>query len=248
MKPFTVRLRFRGNLDFFLRSKTRNQTVERTLSEKTSVKDIIESCGIPHPEVDTILVNGHSVGLDHTLVDAADVEVFPVGNRYTNTTAKHLQDARISTFVTDGHLGTLTRNLRLLGFDVAYDQKANDRQLLNVMVRENRALLTRDRRLLMHAIVQHGYCPRSQNPEEQTIEVVRRFKLFGSIAPFTRCLRCNALLRRVSKAEVIERLEPLTKIYYEQFRCCTGCRQIYWAGSHFSKLQKRVDKIRAFYA
>ena len=109
-------------------------------------------------------------------------------------TDKRLQTIGISRFVADGHLGGLTRNLRLLGFDVAYRQNADDRQLLDVMVRENRALLTRDRRLLMHAIVQHGYWPRSQNADEQTIEVVRRFDLSELIAPFTRCLRCNAPL------------------------------------------------------
>ena len=116
------------------------------------------------------------------------------------------------------------------------------------MESENRALLTRDRRLLMHAIVKAGYCPRSQNPDEQTIEVIRRFDLFDSIAPFTRCLRCNAPLQEVAKADVIEKLEPLTKIYYERFRRCSGCGQIYWAGSHFSKLQKRLDEIRARFA
>ncbi len=244
VKLFTVRLRFRGDLDFFLRSKARNRTVERSLNEKTSVKDIIESCGVPHPEVDTILVNGQSVGFDHNLAADADVEIFPVENRDTYATVKHLQASHIVAFVADGHLGTLTRNLRLLGFDVAYDEKANDRQLLDLMARQNRALLTRDRRLLMHAIVQHGYCPRSQNTEEQTIEVVRRFKLLELIAPFTRCLLCNAPLQRAAKADVIEELEPLTKIYYEEFRRCPGCGQIYWAGSHFEKLKTRIQTIR----
>jgi uncharacterized protein len=245
VKLFTVRLRFRGDLDLFLRSKTRSRTVERRLSEKTPVKDIIESCGVPHPEVDAILVNGQSVGFDHTVANDADIEVFPVGNHNTCHTDKHLQHSHLTAFVVDGHLGKLARNLRLLGFDVAYDQKANDRQLLDLMARENRALLTCDRRLLMHAIVQHGYCPRSQNAEEQTIEVVRRFKLLDLIAPFARCLRCNARLEEAAKADIMNKLEPLTKIYYEQFRPCTGCGQIYWAGSHFEKLTKRVEKIQA---
>jgi len=113
------------------------------------------------------------------------------------------------------------------------------------MVRENRALLTRDRRLLMHAIVQHGYYPRSQNPDEQTIEVIRRFDLSELIAPFTRCLRCNTLLEEAAKADIIDKLEPLTKIYYNQFRRCPGCKQIYWPGSHFPKLQKRIEEIRS---
>ena len=150
----------------------------------------------------------------------------------------------ITRFVADGHLGSLSRNLRLFGFDVAYDREAQDPQLLNIMTSENRALLTRDRHLLMHAVVQNGYYPRSQDADEQTVEVVRRFDLFSSIDPFSRCLRCNSPLQKIEKAQIIEKLEPLTKIYYEQFRRCTGCGQIYWAGSHFSKLQKRVERIR----
>jgi uncharacterized protein len=245
VKPFKVRLRFHGDLNFFLASKAGDAVIERALAEKTSIKDVIESCGVPHPEVDLILVDEDPVGFDQTLAKDAKVEVFSVENRDTVRTEKRLQTIGISRFVADGHLGGLTRNLRLLGFDIAYDQNADDRQLLNVMAYENRALLTRDRRLLMHAIVQHGYYPRSQNADEQTVEVVRRFDLSELIAPFTRCLRCNALLEQTAKAEIIDKLEPLTKIHYDQFRRCPGCKQIYWSGSHFPKLQKRIEEIRS---
>ena len=245
MKPFKVRLCFHGDLNVFLGSKAGDAVIERRLAEKTSIKDIIESCGVPHPEVDLFLVDEQTVGFDHTLANDAKVEVFPVQNRGTVHTDKRLQTIGISRFVADGHLGGLTRNLRLLGFDVAYRQNADDRQLLEVMARENRALLTRDRRLLMHSIVQHGYYPRSQNPDEQTIEVVRRFDISELIAPFTRCLRCNAPLEEATKADVIDKLEPLTKIYYNQFHRCPDCKQIYWSGSHFPKLQKRIQQIRS---
>lgn len=245
MKSFTVRLRFRGDLDFFLGARAGQAVIERQITEKTSIKDVIEACGVPHPEVDLILVDDQTVGFDHTLANDAKVEVFPVESRRTDPAEKRLQATGISRFAADGHLGRLTRDLRLLGFDVAYDQLADDRQLLEVMARENRALLTRDRRLLMHAIVQHGYCPRSQNPGEQTIEVIRRFDLSDLIAPFTRCLRCNAPLEEAAKAEIIDKLEPLTKIYYHQFRRCPGCKQIYWSGSHFPKLQRRIEEIRS---
>jgi uncharacterized protein len=245
VKPFTVRLRFHGDLNVFLRSKAGDAVIERRLAEKTSIKDVIESCGVPHPEVDLILVDEQTVGFDHTLASDTKVEVFPVQHRDTDCTKKRLQMIGITRFVSDGHLGRLTRNLRLFGFDVAYRQNADDRQLLEVMTRENRALLTRDRRLLMHGIVQHGYCPRSQNADEQTIEVVRRFNLSELIAPFTRCLQCNAPLEEATKADVIDKLEPLTKIYYDQFRRCPDCKQIYWSGSHFPKLQKRIEEIRS---
>jgi uncharacterized protein with PIN domain len=244
VQPFKIRLCFHGDLKVFLGSKAGDTEIERRLIEKSSVKDVIESCGVPHPEVDLILVNQQAVGFNHTLANEAEVEVFPVQNGGTVRTDKRLQVIDISCFVADGHLGGLTRNLRLLGFDVAYSQNADDRQLLAVMARENRALLTRDRRLLMHAIVQHGYWPRSQKPDEQTIEIIRRFNLSESIAPFTRCLRCNGVLEEAPKAEIIDKLEPLTKIYYDQFRRCPGCKQIYWPGSHFRKLQKRIEEIR----
>ena len=244
MNPFTVRLNLHGNLDFFLRSGGRGRSIERTLSEKTSVKDVIEACGVPHPEIDLILVNEKPVDFHYAIINDANIELYPVGTGLPHYKEKRLQVARPDSFVVDGHLGKLARDLRLLGFDVAYDPHAEDRQLLEIMERENRALLTRDRRLLMHAIVKIGYCPRSQNADEQTLEVIRRFELLGSLAPFTRCLRCNAPLRKVSKAGIIEKLEPLTKIYYDQFRRCTDCGQIYWAGSHFSKLQKRIEQIR----
>jgi uncharacterized protein with PIN domain len=206
---------------------------------------VIESCGVPHPEVDLILVDGQPFDFHHTLGADADVDVYPVGSLPTRFPKNRLQVSNSKEFVADCHLGKLARDLRLLGFDVAYDSDANDRQLLAIMRESNRALLTRDRRLLMHAMVQHGYYLRSQNPINQTIEVLRRFDLFSAITPFTRCLRCNAPLQKVAKADVIEKLEPLTKIYYEQFRRCTGCGQIYWAGSHFSKLQTRLEGIRA---
>ncbi|HSU25407.1 MAG TPA: Mut7-C RNAse domain-containing protein [Pyrinomonadaceae bacterium] len=245
MKPFKVRLRFSGDLNVFLRFKAGDAVIERSLAEKTSIKDVIESCGVPHPEIDLILVDNKTAGFDYTVDSDVNVEVFPIKYRNTHYTQKRLQNIIVITFVADGHLGRLARNLRLLGFDVAYPKDADDRELLEVMTNENRALLTRDRRLLMHRIVEHGYYPRSQNADEQTIEVVRRFDLLERIAPFTRCLRCNASLEEAAKADVMDKLEPLTKIYYDHFRRCPDCKQIYWPGSHFSKLQKRIEEIRS---
>ena len=243
MSPFTVRLTFQGDLAFFLKSKT--PRIERQLSERTSIKDIIEACGVPHTEVDLILVNDQPVDFAAILTQDVGVDVYPPNEtRSLLFPENRLQVRHIEKFVADGHLGKLVRDLRLLGIDVAYDRDAEDRQLLNVAQADNRAILTRDRRLLMHASVRHGYYLRSQNPLEQTVEVLRRFDLFSALTPFTRCLHCNAPLKQVAKTEVLEQLEPLTKIYYEQFRRCTGCGQIYWSGSHFEKLEARIAEIR----
>jgi uncharacterized protein with PIN domain len=244
---FAIRIQFHGDLGLFLDRRRAQDIVERQLSERTSVKDAIEACGVPHPEVDLILVDGRPVDFAYILERSHEIDVYPVQFDRTFFQENRLQSTRHNRFIADCHLGKLVRNLRLLGIDVAYDPTAYDRQLLRQAKTDNRALLTRDRRLLMHAVVRDGYYLRSQDPLEQTIEVLRRFDLLATQAPFTRCSRCNALLEPVEKAEIIEQLEPLTKIYYEQFRRCTGCGQIYWPGSHFEKLEARIAALRKRY-
>jgi len=243
MSPFPVRLTFHGNLAFFLGSK--GSTLERQLSEKTSVKDVIEACGVPHTEVDLILVNGQPADFAFVIGRESAVDVYPVeAQGITSFAENRLQVRDIRKFVADGHLGKLVRDLRLLGIDVVYDSASEDRQLASISSNENRALLTRDRRLLMHAIVRHGYYLRSQDPLQQTVEVLRRFNLADALVLFSRCLRCNAPLKLAEKGNVINQLKPLTKIHYDQFRRCSGCGQIYWSGSHFERLQKRIETIR----
>src|SRR5262249_47726725 len=121
VKPFAVRLSLHGDLDFFLRSGARGHSIERSLGERTSVKDVIESCGVPHPEVDLILVNGRPVDFHHGIASTADIELYPVNTPVTLFTEQRLQVTHHTRFVVDGHLGTLARDLRLLGFDVAYN-------------------------------------------------------------------------------------------------------------------------------
>jgi uncharacterized protein with PIN domain len=134
---------------------------------------------------------------------------------------------------------------KLLGINVAYENNPDDPRLLAIMNSEERALLTRDRRLLMHSIVAQGYYLRSQDAEEQTLEVIRRFDLRDAIEPYTRCLMCNATLAHVSKMDIDHALEPLTRIYYQDFRQCTGCARVYWSGSHSAKLTARIERIRS---
>ena len=244
MRQFAVELDLHGDLPFFL--KSRKGQSRRQLNERTSVKDVIEACGVPHTEVDLILMGGKAIGFDKILAQDAAVDVYGIdSDRFTFFPENRLQVREIRNFVADGHLGKLVRHLRLLGVDIVYDRDAEDPQLVAIAASQNRALLTRDRRLLMHSAVRHGYYLRSQNPFEQTTEVLRRFELGAHIRPFSRCLRCNAPLRPVAKDAVVDRLEPLTRIYYERFQNCSGCGQIYWSGSHFDKLRDRVEKLRA---
>jgi uncharacterized protein with PIN domain len=238
---FSVVLFFYGDLGFFVQRKERHQPITRTLNHKTSIKDVIESCGVPHPEVDLIVVNGRPVDFSFQVEADVALDVHPSSTELFPTF--RLQERNVRAFVADGHLGKLTRDLRLLGIDVSYRHNPTDRELLATMAQDNRALLTRDRPLLMHRVVRTGYYPRSQRPIEQTVEVVRRFELAQVLAPFVRCLRCNGLLTSVSKQAVIEQLEPLTRLYYDDFQRCPKCGQSYWRGSHVAKLEKRVEAI-----
>jgi len=82
----------------------------------------------------------------------------------------------------------------MLGFDTLYRNDYADEELAHISSTEDRILLTRDRGVLMRSIVTYyGYYVRETNPQQQVVEVLRRFDLFGSVAPFQRCLRCNGL-------------------------------------------------------
>ena len=127
MKPFAVRLKFHGSLTFFLRPNAGGR-VERQLCEKSSVKDVIESCGVPHPEADLILVDASAVDFRFALSRETSVEIYPVDwERATFFPENRLQTTQVEKFVADGHLGKLVRDLRLLGLDVVHDRAAQDR-------------------------------------------------------------------------------------------------------------------------
>jgi len=105
--------------------------------------------------------------------------------------------------------------------------------------------LTRDRALLQRRIITHGYFVRAVRPRLQVPEVLSRFDLYRLVAPFSRCIRCNGTLQDVDKATVEDRLEPKTRKYFDTFRICTGCGQIYWQGSHYERSMRLVDDWRA---
>jgi uncharacterized protein with PIN domain len=120
----------------------------------------------------------------------------------------------------------------------------HDDGIASILAEDPRILLTRDRRLLMHKVVQYGYCLRSLEPPQQLVEVVLRFDLADKIAPLHRCLRCNHPLQPVSKETVLDRLEPLTKIHFDEFSLCPACDQVYWKGSHVERMEKLIESAK----
>ncbi len=240
-----VYLRFYEELNDFLPRARRKKEFTREIPETTSVKDLIEGCGVPHTEVDLILVNGESVDFSRKVRDGDRVSVYPVFESLDISGAIRLQQRplRNPRLLADVNLGKLARYLRMAGLDTAYRNDATDPELIEQMQREDRALLTRDRRLLMHAAVEKGYLVRSDQPTEQLEEVVHRFDLYSVLDPFSRCIHCNHKLNQVEKDAIRERLLPLTERYVDEFAQCPHCHKVYWSGSHRRRLDRKVKEL-----
>jgi len=241
----SVLLRFYGDLKTLLYPNHNQGKLKRTLPEPTSVKDLIESCGVPHTEADLIIVNSKPVNFGHLIEGGERVSVYPFFHSFQNYSDDFLQPRELNQprFLADVNLGKLARYLRLAGFDTSYSNNADDTSLIEQMLQEKRILITRDRKLLMHKVVTLGYLPRSDNAQIQLKEVLSRFDLFDKIKPYSRCINCNGLLRNVQKEEILDQLEPLTKKHYENFSKCGGCGQVYWAGSHRSRLPGSLKRL-----
>ncbi|MCK4517035.1 MAG: DUF5615 family PIN-like protein, partial [Spirochaetaceae bacterium] len=212
-----------------------------------AVKDTIESCGVPHTEIDLILVDGESVGFDHHLTGGERVAVYPVfeGLDISPVTRLRERPLRRPRFLVDANLGRLARLLRLLGFDSRYDQRMDDDEIARIAAEEGLTVLTRDRGLLMRRIVTRGYFVRSQAPRIQASEVMRRFDLCEQVRTFTRCVDCNGLIRPVPKAEIQDRLPQKTRQFYDTFYQCSGCSKLFWRGAQWKNLLDLVDEIRS---
>ncbi len=245
---FTSQFKFHEKLNDFLPANKQNQFFSYLFNGSPSIKDPIEAIGVPHTEVDLIVVNGRSVGFGYRLHHGDNVLVYPVGADITLKSIVKLRDKplRKEAFILDVHLGKLARMLRMLGFDTVYEIDYDDPEIIRRALHENRIIITRDRLLLHSKIVIHGYCVRSTNSEEQLREVLDRFDLYSHMRPFYRCMICNCNVKSVEKAEILHRLEPKTILYYNKFFTCEGCNRIYWNGSHHERLKDRFEKIRQF--
>ena len=243
-----VRLRFYAELNDFLPAAQRQVQISMAPNGPVSVKHAIEALGVPHTEVELILVNGRVVDFDYLLQAGDAISVYPTFTSLDLNVPPALRPPLplLPRFVLDNHLGRLVNYLRLLGFDALYPEDHDDEVLARISSEDERVLLTRDRRLLMRKTVVYGYLLRSKDPREQLAAVLRRYKLGEAINPWRRCLRCNGELRPVAKEDVLERLEPKTKKYYDEFHICADCEQIYWKGSHYAPLKEIVEDAQGF--
>ena len=237
--------RFYAELNELLPAKKRFSDQNVEFNGRQTVKHLIESQGIPHTEVDLILANSRSVGFDYIPLDGELISVYPVFESFDVSWVNYLRPKplREPKFVLDGHLGRLASYLRMLGFDSGYRNDFSDEELADISVEEKRILLTRDRGLLKRDKVTHGFLIKTRDPRQQLLSVIKRFDLASLIQPFTRCIACNGVLESVEKSEIMDQLEPKTKIYFDMFKRCSVCRKIYWAGSHHKRMSKLIDWV-----
>ncbi|MFH1217477.1 MAG: Mut7-C RNAse domain-containing protein [Pseudomonadota bacterium] len=241
-----VTLHFHGNLvDLLPRQFTKGSIPHFDLRRQTSVKDLVESLGVPHPEIEKILIDGKEVGFGAAVPDNAEVKIFPITSLSVFSSASLLRPEPLIDFrfIVDVNVAKLGVKLRHLGFDTLVSHSLSDRRIAEIACSQRRILLTRDRNLLKRKIVDFGHLVREKMPGDQIVEVVKLYGLRDMIKPYSRCLLCNGKLVVVDKEDVVSDLEPLTKKYYTVFHRCSGCGKIYWAGSHRDKMDVELCDI-----
>ena len=233
---YTCTFLFRDSLNDFLRAGKKNRPISYAFRPSATVKDAIEAIGVPHVEVNQVKVNGTTVSFSYLLQPNDAIEVMPFESVVPIPTPV--------AFVLDVHLGILARLLRLLGIDTHYETGYNDAGIVTIAVAQNRIVLTRDVGLLKHKVLRYGYWLRSQDPDEQLKEVIRRCALCDSLHAFSRCIACNGTITEVQKEKIAEALPPDTKACFHQFYQCSHCGKVYWKGSHYENMLRRIDRIR----
>ena len=245
MKPYLANFRFYEELNDFVVREHYKQTIAYRFGGQPGIKDPIEVLGVPHSEVDLILVNNESVGFDYKLKDGDRVAVYPVFESFNITSVQRLRPKplRNTRFIIDVNLGKLARRLRMLGFDAAYSNCLRDQEIVDIATGEKRILLTRDKRLLFRKAITHGFWVRAVDADEQLKEVLQRLDLYDQIKPLQRCIDCNGRIETVARERVWSRLEPLTRRYYSEFFCCSRCHKIYWSGSHVAHMTGVIRRL-----
>lgn len=239
--------RFYEELNDFLPAERRKRAFDYRFTGTPAVKGAIEAIGVPHTEVDLILIDGDSCGFERHLEGGERVAVYPVFERFDVAPVQRLRPRplRSTRFVLDVHLGALARRLRLLGLDALYRNDYDDPEIVRISVAKQRTILTRDKGLLKHAAVTRGHWVHAPDPDAQTLEVIEAFDLKRALNPFSRCLECNGALRAVAPAAFAPRVPDRVIEQFESFRECPDCDRVYWLGSHYDRLRRRVAALQS---
>lgn len=235
----TATFRFYEELNDFIAPFRRRRAFSCRCACAATAKHMIEALGVPHTEVALVLVNGESAPFGQILHDGDRVAVYPRFGSFDISSLQRLREhPRPSPrFIADAHLGGLARMLRMAGFDTLYDKQGDDADIASIAETEERVVLTRDRDLLMRKGIVHGCYVRALKAEQQLQEVASRLDLLPSMRPFTLCLRCNAPLKEVTRAEIDAPLPPAVEANQTVFSTCALCQGVFWKGSHWQRMR-----------
>jgi uncharacterized protein with PIN domain len=230
--------RFYQELNDFLPRERRRREVAVPCARAATTKHMIEALGVPHTEVELVLVNGEASSFDRLIAQGDRVAVYPKFEAIDISPLVRVRERplRRLRFVADAHLGGLARFLRMAGFDTLYDNYIDDGEIEELAASEDRVVLTRDRELLKRRTIIHGCYIHAIKPEEQLRELFNRLDLAASARPFTLCLHCNVPLRPAKKDEVLEQLPPAVRELHDEFNTCDSCGRLYWKGSHWKRM------------
>ncbi|WP_223639550.1 Mut7-C ubiquitin/RNAse domain-containing protein [Corallococcus sp. EGB] len=245
MSSRQLTVRFHGALNDFVAPERRGHAFAHELQGSPSVKDLIESLGPPHPEVDVVCVNGEPVGFGHRAEEGTRLDVYPAADPAApkgSRVGPPLPD--MPRFILDVGLGRLSGFLRMLGFDTLWRNDSADDQLARISHDESRVLLTRDLGVLKRSEVVYGYFPRETDPAHQLVEVVRRYGLTSRMRPFSRCIACNAPLSTATPEEVQGRVPEGVTQRHRHFQQCPNCQRVFWPGTHHERMQNLVETLR----
>jgi uncharacterized protein len=239
-----VYFRFYEELNDYLPEKRRKVWFEYSFSDPIFLKDAIKSFGVPAGEIDLILVNQQSKNFEYLLCDGDRISVYPVFELFelSGISLLRKKSLRNPTFICDVHLGRLCKYLRMIGLDSLYSNRYTPEEIIAISIREKRIILSRSWQLAKHKEVTHAYWIQSSEPLEQIKDLIIKLDLSGHIEPLIRCLNCNCKLLTIEKQEILQRLQPGTINYFQEFFHCPTCDQIYWKGSHFENMLDFIHK------
>ena len=240
-----VIFRFYEELNDFLSPRRRKKDFQVGFKGRESVKDMIEALGVPHTEVDLILVNGKSVDFGYIIQHGDRISVYPTFESLDIKDVTRLREVplRQTRFIADINIRDIVKYMGALGLDVRYDALLSPREIIRISKRENRTILTKSRKLLKFRDVTHGIFIRPGTTVEQIRGIIDYLSLRALIEPFSRCLQCNIPLVGVSKDRILDRIPAKTREFYDEYSYCTACDRIYWKGTHYMNIKKVVDEI-----
>jgi len=240
-----IYIRFYEELNDFLPHTQRKHQFSVSVRGSPSIKHLIESLGVPHTEVDLILVNGKSVPFSYRIQDKDRISVYPMFEAFDIAPVSRLREKplRIPKFILDTHLGKLVKYLRMFGFSALYRNDYKDREIVNLSLAERRTILTRDRELLKIKEVVRGYWVRNSDPKKQLQEILTRFDLHTLIDPFSYCMVCNGRLEKRDKKKLQDKIAPEIYSRFEEFFLCTTCGKIYWKGTHYKAMTQFINTL-----